>query len=47
MKQSLYMELDDEVDLNGLNAFHRAAGSHNISLIMELMEIFPETDYNP
>jgi len=33
--------------LNGLNAFHRAAADHNISLVMELMEIFPETEYNP
>lgn len=39
--------LQDEVDLNGLNAFHRAASDHNIKLIIELMEIFPEAISNP
>lgn len=39
--------LQDEVDLNGLNPFHRAASIHDINLIMELMEIFPEAKSNP
>ena len=39
--------LQEEVDLNGLNPFHRAASDHDINLIMELMEIFPGAKSDP
>lgn len=44
--ENVLRSLQDEVDINGLNSFHRAAADHNVNLVMELMEIYPEAEFN-